>query len=793
MPSPAAMSSAQSSPVEASEAAGGAGEDDNPFATRLYRSVITEMRTVLEAQYRVEVNLAHLNVSQQEMVTNLAEMRTAMKLAQKPLPRGQNGNVRSAHDGMGLEGSLCSDTAGPQVERAIFVADTVKEAELEERSASGRLNDHLNLHEVWRPTSSRPVLQSVMTRPMNFKKSTRDKWVLADEVTIKHRNGCIFSPQHRMRMAWDVIGVFLLVYDVAWIPLQVFSPSVTPFTQTMEGASLTYWTMDIACSFIVGYYDRSGNVVMEPLRVAIRYVQTWFFIDLIIVTFDWFSTVLRSHLESFGLARVGKIARIARVTRALRLVRLLKLRQLIFSIKERINSEHFTIVLSMWQNLATLIVINHFVACSWYMLGTMNSQTDTWVTHWVTHSGIDIDKVSFTTKYLISLHWSLTQFTPASMEVMPRNAEERTFTVLVLICGMIVFSSFVSSITAAMTRLRNLHSSQAEQFYTLGKFLSENRIPSDLSARLTRYLELVMTLYAKKTSFEKVELLKYLSGPLRVELQKELHEKNLIVNPFFFKYSELSVSCMSQLCYTAITVIFLSKGDRLFHAGTAAKGHMFFLTNGTCFYKRKALKSSRKRVLKVEKRAWFCEGVLWVNWMHQGTMRALVESEMEALDGHKFCEVTTQQPEVFDLAKERAMEFLALVQKYVQLGRRVYDIPEDRQYTSAMNSLRVAYQDPQDTAEDMSRDLELEILDLSDSEGEDEREVETEKSFYSKVPSLSAGHSWVFDHTCDELDVCGDLLGEPSVHHQSGGSEEASRDDVRPPSSSPAFHSHERV
>merc|ERR1740123_1276591 len=135
---------------------------------------------------------------------------------------------------------------------------------------------------------------------------------------------------------------------------------------------------------------------------------------------------------------------------------------------------------------------------------------------------------------------------------------------------------------------------------------------------------------------------------------------------------------MSQLCYMAISVVFLSKGDRLFHCGTASKGQMYFLTSGTCFYRRKASKVG-KRASTVQKKTWFCEGALWVNWLHQGTMRALVESEMEALDTQKFCEVTTQQPEVYELAEERALEFLAMLQKYGQLGRRVWDIPEDRQ------------------------------------------------------------------------------------------------------------------
>ena len=93
----------------------------------------------------------------------------------------------------------------------------------------------------------------------------------------------------------------------------------------------------------------------------------------------------------------------------------------------------------------TLSLVNHVVACIWVALGTTDSAGGTW---WGEKYGTaDADDVPY--QYLTSLHWSLTQFTPASIDVRPVNSVERAVVVVVIVLGMVIFSSFVSLITSA--------------------------------------------------------------------------------------------------------------------------------------------------------------------------------------------------------------------------------------------------------------------------------------------------------------------------------------------------------
>merc|ERR1719276_124906 len=99
------------------------------------------------------------------------------------------------------------------------------------------------------------------------------------------------------------------------------------------------------------------------------------------------------------------------------------------------------------------------MACVWFLIGTAVNGPTTWVRHYkLQDQGCGV-------QYIYSLHWSLTQFTPASMRVGPQNSLERTFNVVLIICAMVYFSTFVGGITADMTRLRSIKSSELAQTF----------------------------------------------------------------------------------------------------------------------------------------------------------------------------------------------------------------------------------------------------------------------------------------------------------------------------------------
>merc|ERR1711937_458163 len=105
-------------------------------------------------------------------------------------------------------------------------------------------------------------------------------------------------------------------------------------------------------------------------------------------------------------------------------------------------------------------------------MGSMSTFSEGWLQQ--------VDNRDFIYLYTTSFHWSLTQFTPASIAVQPQNPTERVFAILVLLGTLLTFSSFVSGITGAMMYLRSLSSVKSKKFWMLRRYLSETQVPVPL-------------------------------------------------------------------------------------------------------------------------------------------------------------------------------------------------------------------------------------------------------------------------------------------------------------------------
>merc|ERR1712226_371888 len=102
-----------------------------------------------------------------------------------------------------------------------------------------------------------------------------------------------------------------------------------------------------------------------------------------------------------------------------------------------IESEYTFIMLNLAKLLVSVLVLNHVVACVWFLIGRLALESN--LRNWISVGNVNGTDLSY--RYSTSLHWSLTQFTPASMDVSARNVYERAYSIIVLFFAMVVFSS----------------------------------------------------------------------------------------------------------------------------------------------------------------------------------------------------------------------------------------------------------------------------------------------------------------------------------------------------------------
>eukprot|EP00972_Heterocapsa_arctica_P040545 5973698-Heterocapsa_arctica.AAC.1 len=74
------------------------------------------------------------------------------------------------------------------------------------------------------------------------------------------------------------------------------------------------------------------------------------------------------------------------------------------------------------------------------------------------------------------------------MEVVPQNAGERIFTILVIILAMVIFSSAVSTITQGMTLLRSTNQKRMDERECVRRFLYDRQVSLELGNRIRSFL-----------------------------------------------------------------------------------------------------------------------------------------------------------------------------------------------------------------------------------------------------------------------------------------------------------------
>ena len=143
-----------------------------------------------------------------------------------------------------------------------------------------------------------------------------------------------------------------------------------------------------------------------------------------------------------------------------------------------------------------------------------------------------------------ALHWSLTQFTPAGLEIWPYNAWERVYAILVLLLVMVAFSSFVSSIPSGMTHYRKLKTDSAQAEAALRRFFLESHISAELGQRIWESLWNAYFRHRKTLHRAALQILSMVPEGLKNTLHEELYLPVMMTCPLFDVLEEVDEHCI---------------------------------------------------------------------------------------------------------------------------------------------------------------------------------------------------------------------------------------------------------
>jgi hypothetical protein len=324
-----------------------------------------------------------------------------------------------------------------------------------------------------------------------------------------------------------------------------------------------------------------------------------------------------------------------------------------------IDSEYMWIVFGLIKLLCALLIMNHVVGCAWYLIGRLGRGV--YPKCWLEDLGITplIDKETgieqgLTFKYLTSLHWSITQFTPASMDISATNSLERGFSIGILFWAMVALASIIGNVSASMTALRNMGSDEMQKFWMLRRYFKQKQISRELSERIVRYLEYECNVKRDIVPATKVSLLGFVSENLKLELAKEMHAPLLECHPFFNYVSEEIPALMFRLCHQGLRTTLYAMNDQPFQAGDEGLS-MYFFKVGLFEYK---LVNGHVLPTPLGPKTWASEAVLWTMWRHRGSLTALRPSEVVEIQPKSFIDVFRMHPRPYFLGQHYGSHFV---------------------------------------------------------------------------------------------------------------------------------------
>eukprot|EP00928_Gymnodinium_smaydae_P063180 TRINITY_DN46847_c0_g1_i1.p1 TRINITY_DN46847_c0_g1~~TRINITY_DN46847_c0_g1_i1.p1 ORF type:complete len:728 (-),score=49.50 TRINITY_DN46847_c0_g1_i1:246-2429(-) len=542
----------------------------------------------------------------------------------------------------------------------------------------GALPESYDMSQKVSKIDSLPLRAASSTAALQLSKAWVASWAEGHSMIIQEHDECVTDtvrddseaaqyvgfmaqfialPGSLPRTIWDLLGGVMILYDMIVVPLVVFSPPSSVFTTVMDWVTLVFWSLNVFSTCTMGYVH-DGTTVTDPRRIVGNYLKTWFILDVITILPDWYFSidfavnVVEDSSSSAG-EKSPRMLRILRLSRCVRLLRLVKLKKILQNIQDLFDSVYLSIVCNIVKMIVMLLAINHYIACAFYLLTYLDGSAN----NWVVHHGFETE--AWTYKYAVAFHWSITQFTPASMHVQPQNLSERCFAILVVVFALVGFAYIIGSISTSLTKIRGMHEDTANQFWLLRKYLRQNKVPRTLGLRIQRYLEYAWAAQESHVSKKGAKIFALLSEQLNSELECASLQPIVKVHPLFELLFDVAPATMRRLCTNVVFRKAVAYSDDLFYPGEAAS-HMYIVIRGKLLYSkflRQGDYPTHSETAVV--RDWISEQAIWLQaWVHLGILTAGSDSEVLMIPPSKFAETMSMTPGILKQTVSYAAEYL---------------------------------------------------------------------------------------------------------------------------------------
>lgn len=309
--------------------------------------------------------------------------------------------------------------------------------------------------------------------------------------------GWIISPMNTKYRYWEAFMVLLVAYSLWMYPFEAAFLNSSPNKRLYIADSTVdlFFAIDIVMTFFVAYIDsRTQLLVRDRRKIAIRYLSTWFLMDVA-------STV---PFETLGYLFTGKekVGLSFSLLGLLRFWRLRRVKQLFTRLEKDIRFSYF------WVRCARLLCVTlflvHCAGCLYYLLADRYPhQGKTWIGAVIPN----FRETSLWIRYISAMYWSITTMTTVGYgDLHAENTMEMIFIIFYMLFNLGLTAYLIGNMTNLVVEGTRRTMEFRNSVEEASSFVCRNRLPLRLREQILAY----MCLRFKAESLNQHQLLEQL-------------------------------------------------------------------------------------------------------------------------------------------------------------------------------------------------------------------------------------------------------------------------------------------
>jgi len=338
---------------------------------------------------------------------------------------------------------------------------------------------------------------------------------------------CIIWHDSTLRITWDLCMLILLAYVSITLPVGLaFDRGNGELDDIATFGYIVDWLfcLDIVFNFRTTFKNGHDQFVAVPSKIAVHYLKTWFFLDLVSsVPLDQLTASVLPNVRVARLLKVGKIMKVLKMLRLSKMTKFGKDSDGMEDFMDCIVSAKFQSMLTLSYTMLLLLLGSHWFACLLVWAdGTCLKEYQN-----VMEGG------SIWPEYLAAVYWAMMVMTTVGFgDITPQNDMERGITMIAMIVGGMYYSYVVASMTAIVGAEDATKNQQKECLDVVHGWLNfHQEIPTALRRRIRKHFKNMLK--KRKILLEDTAIMNDLTPELNQDVAYFLLHDDIRNNPLF--------------------------------------------------------------------------------------------------------------------------------------------------------------------------------------------------------------------------------------------------------------------